>query len=350
MSVQRLTFAEHINELRRRTMWAALFVAIGAGIGYVLNDRIIWLLQQPLGERLYYTTPTGAFSFVIKVCCAFGFIVSLPVVLYQGFGFFEPMIRVKTRRLLLTYVAVSVLLACAGIAFAYFISLPAALHFLVNFGNSAGDIHAMITAEEYFNFVLAYVAGFAVLFQLPLIIIFINKIKPLQPKRLMGGTRYVILGSFAVSAIITPTPDPINQALMAGPIILLYFMSVLAVAVTNFATNRHKQYEVLVPETPIYGVETLLREDTKKITLAPTKTYTNTGTAALATFDKAKDPLLTRTDSAHRHRFVNDIITAPSPKQANSIPANNARAMQNDTIKPQTIGRKSHLIVRVGVI
>lgn len=257
---QKLTFAEHIYELRRRLMWSLLFVAIGAALGYVLHDRIVWLLQQPLGEQLYYTTPTGAFSFIIKVCCVFGFIVSLPVVIYQAFGFFEPLVPAKTRRSLLWYVFVSVLLACAGIAFAYFVSLPAALHFLVNFGDSAGDIQALITAEEYFNFVLAYIAGFAALFQLPLVITFINKVTPLKPSQLLGGTRYVILGSFVVSAIITPTPDPMNQALMAGPIILLYFATVVVIAAMNVA-KRHRKRPVSVHDMVMEGIEELLHEE-----------------------------------------------------------------------------------------
>lgn len=244
---QKLTFAQHINELRSRLMWSLLFVAIGGGLGYALHGAILNVLQQPLNERLYYTAPTGAFSFIIKVCVAFGFTVALPVIVYQAFAFFGPLLPKKTKRSIVSYVAVSVALAAAGVAFAYFISLPAALHFLVNFGGSSGNIQAIITADEYFNFVLAYIAGFAALFQLPLIIAFINKMTPLKPSQLMGGTRYVILGSFVVAAIITPTPDPLNQALMAGPVILLYFLSVLIVAAVNKASRRHRGDKLPAP-------------------------------------------------------------------------------------------------------
>ncbi|HTE57261.1 MAG TPA: twin-arginine translocase subunit TatC [Verrucomicrobiae bacterium] len=258
MAETHLTFADHIHELRKRLMWSLLFVAIGAGVGYVLHDTILSILQQPLNEKLYYTTPTGAFSFIIKICCVFGFVVALPVVVYQAFAFFEPLVSLKTRRSLVGHVLLSVLLAATGITFAYFISLPAALHFLVNFGSDGGNIQALITANEYFNFVLAYIAGFAVLFQLPLIISFINRAKPLKPSQLIGGTRYVILGSFIISAVITPTPDPLNQALMAGPIIILYFVSVLVVAVTNGI--RRRRYRPAVPDMPTAGIEALLSD------------------------------------------------------------------------------------------
>lgn len=241
------TFAEHIGELRRRLMWSLLFVGIGAGIGYVLHDRLLVLLQQPLNQTLYYTNPTGAFSFIIKVCTVFGLVVALPVMTYNGFAFFGPLIQARTKRIFLSYVFISVLLALLGIAFAYFISLPAALHFLVNFGGE--DIKSLITANEYFNFVLAYLAGFALLFQLPLILSFINRLTPLTPSKLVGGTRYVILGSFIVAAIITPTPDPLNQLLMAGPVILLYFLSASFIAIKNRSLRHEAKEERPVTET-----------------------------------------------------------------------------------------------------
>lgn len=262
-----LTFADHIHELRKRLMWSLLFVAIGAGVGYALHDAILSILQQPLNEKLYYTTPTGAFSFIIKICCVFGFIVALPVLVYHAFAFFEPLVSLKTRRSFVGHVFLSVLLAVAGITFAYFISLPAALHFLVNFGSDGGNIQALITANEYFNFVLAYIAGFAALFQLPLIISFINRVKPLKPSQLIGGTRYVILGSFIISAVITPTPDPLNQALMAGPIIALYFVSVLVVAVAN--SIRRRRYKPIVPDMPTAGIEALLSDTSPEPVASP---------------------------------------------------------------------------------
>lgn len=247
MAEQRtLTFAEHIQELRKRLMWSLLFVAIGAGIGYALHNSLLEILQQPLHEKLYYTTPTGAFSFIMKICAVFGLIVALPAVLYHSFAFFEPLIKSRTRKAIAGYVFVSVLMAGLGITFAYFVSLPAALNFLVNFG-SEGGIESLITANEYFNFVLAYIAGFALLFQLPLIITFINRITPLTPSKLIGGTRYVVLGSFLISAIITPTPDPFNQALMAVPVILLYFLSALLVIVTNSRRNRKARKQAPIP-------------------------------------------------------------------------------------------------------
>lgn len=236
-------FAEHISELRKRFMWVLLFVLIGGGIGYALNDTLMRILQNPLHDSLYYNTPGGAFSFIMKLCVVFGILVALPALSYHIFAFFGPIIPTKTKRASVLYISMSVILAVLGVAFAYFVSLPASLHFLTTFGNS-GDIHALITANEYFNFVLTYVAGFAILFQVPLIITFTNRITPLPPKKLLGATRYVIVASFIVAAIITPTPDPMNQAIMAVPIIALYLLSVCLVAVHPKRLRHNKAQRV----------------------------------------------------------------------------------------------------------
>jgi sec-independent protein translocase protein TatC len=143
--------------------------------------------------------------------------------MYQIGKFISPsFVRYKGR--ILRLLLFSVILASLGVLFAYYVSLPAALHFLANVDTQ--DLQSIITVNEYLNFVIGYVAGFALLFQLPLLMLFINRIKPLRPGRLMRIQRWVILISFIVAAFLTPTPDPINQAIMAFPIILLYQFSI----------------------------------------------------------------------------------------------------------------------------
>ena len=240
------TFAEHVQELRNRLFWTILFLLLGAVAGYFIHDTLILWLQRPLNESLYYTTPGGAFSFIIKVCTVFGFVMALPIFIYQIFAFFGPLIKLKTKRSFIIYIVSSFLLAISGLLFAYFISLPAALHFLVNFGTDS-NIKSLITANEYFNFVLTYIAGFAALFQVPLIVLLIDKVKPVPPAKLLKSLRYVVLLSFIIAAVITPTPDPVNQALMAGPIILLYLLSVGLVALRALARRRKVAKPIPIP-------------------------------------------------------------------------------------------------------
>lgn len=228
---KKLTMAEHIQEFRGRLLKSLIFLFLGGALGYVYHEQIIAILVKPLGQQLYYTSPAGGFEFLIKTCIFFGFMLALPFLVYNLLKFVAPAIPNHIRYRMSSILIISSLLAITGAMFAYFVSLPAALHFLNNF--STGAVTSLITANEYFNFVMIYIAGFAALFQMPLIIYFINKVTPLTPGKLMKKQRVVILASFVVAAILTPTPDPINQVLMAAPIIALYQTSIGVVWQTN---------------------------------------------------------------------------------------------------------------------
>ena len=227
------SFIEHVNELRLRFAWLT-FAVVGASIlAYLFHPMLTAIIQRPFGQPLYFTSPVGGLNFLIKLSITFGLIVALPVILFQIAKFFAPILERAHKRSLAKYVVWSIFLAYGGVVFAYFISLPSALHFLTSF--STENITALITANEYYDFVLAYLLGFALLFQIPLIVLFVNKIKPLTPGGMMGAQRYIVLASFVVAAILTPTPDPINQTIMALPAILLYQVSVFLVWRVNVA-------------------------------------------------------------------------------------------------------------------
>ncbi len=243
-------FIEHVHELRQRLFYSIAAIMAGGCLGFAVSDRLIDILRQPLHQTLFYTTPTGAFSFVIKMSLSFGVVLALPIILYQIIQFLSPLMHAVTKRYIAMVMFFSIALAAVGIIGAYYISLPSALKFLTTFHSS--DIKSLITANEYFNFVLAYLAGSALLFQLPLIMLVINKIKPLKPKKLMSLERYVIVGSFILGAILTPTPDPVNQALMSVPIIITYQIGVFLVWITNRKRNRAAAFSVqpLIPTMP----------------------------------------------------------------------------------------------------
>lgn len=236
---EKLTIAEHISEFRKRLLWSILALLSGGALGYAYHNEIVSLLVKPLNQQLYYTSPTGGFDFLIKTCLFFGFLLTVPIVVYNLLKFIAPAIpshiTYKTSKILV----VSSCLAVAGVAFAYYVSLPAALHFLNNF--STGSVTSLISANEYFTFVMIYMAGFAALFQMPLILAFINKVTPLTPHLMMQKQRFVILGSFIVAAILTPTPDPVNQTLMAVPIIMLYQSSIGVVWHANKRTRKKRK-------------------------------------------------------------------------------------------------------------
>jgi len=214
-----------------RLTWSILLLVIGSVVGYSLRDSILNLLLSPLNQPLYYTSPAGGFSFTFSLSLFFGFVVFLPFFIFQILAFVAPAIPFKARFSALKILLSSCLLMVLGILFAYFLSLPAALNFLNKFGS--GEVRSLISTNEYFSFVARYLIGFGILFQLPLIMLFINKIHRLVFKKLLGFGRWVILISFVIAAILTPTPDIVNQTIMAVPVIVLYLVSVLIILAVN---------------------------------------------------------------------------------------------------------------------
>jgi len=231
VKASKVPFFTHVAELRSGLYSYLLLLIISSIVGYLLQDKILKILLTPLNQPLYYTSPAGGFNFTIKLAIFFGFVVSLPFLVFQVLRFVEPAIPSEARFSVMSLLVSTSVLMLLGILFAYFVSLPAALHFLSKF--SSGEVKSLISTSEYFSFVTRYLVGFGLLFQLPLIMIFINKIIRLKFSQLIGLERWVILVAFIVAAILTPTPDFLNQTIMAVPIILLYQLSVLIVWFAN---------------------------------------------------------------------------------------------------------------------
>lgn len=222
------TFMDHVQELKGRLFWVAVFFVLAAGATYPFTQKIVNFLVHPLGkQQLYYMSPAGGLSFMIKVCMYAGFIAVLPVLTYHLYKFISPVMKKHSARMVLGYTFASTILALCGIAFAYFVSLPAALHFLTNIG--LNQVTAMLTIDAYMSFIIAYLLAGALLFQLPLIMIIINNVKPLSPKKLMNYQRHIIVGSFILAALISPTPDAVNQAILAAPMIIMYQIGIVII-------------------------------------------------------------------------------------------------------------------------
>lgn len=234
------TFRDHLSELRRRLLYCLIFLAAGMVVGWVFNESLIKVIQHPLGQKLYYNDPVGGLNFVMSVSLFVGILAAVPVFMHQLMHFIRPASVKISAWLIIRYVIISTILAICGVSFAYFLSLPAALHFLMQIGPSS--VSALISADKYFNFVMTYLASFALIFQLPLILLFINRITPMSGGKLLKLERPVIIISFIAAAILTPTPDLVNQLVMALPIIVLYQVAALCV----MAQNKFKKSKTAV--------------------------------------------------------------------------------------------------------
>lgn len=227
----RQAFGEHLQELRVRAMVCLTALVAGSTIGYLLHPNILSFLIAPLNQPVFYTSPAGGFDFILKISLFFGFVITLPVLVYNLLRFIAPALPHQSTRLLVTVFLASCGLMSAGMSFAYFVSLPAALYFLEAF--TTDTIQALISTDEYFSFVARYLLGFGLLFQLPLIMLTINSVQPISFKTLMRYQKWVLLGSFLAAAFLTPTPDMFNQLLMAVPLLGLYQVTVGLIVIVN---------------------------------------------------------------------------------------------------------------------
>jgi sec-independent protein translocase protein TatC len=237
---QKLPFIEHLYELRKRLFYVAVSVGVFSLGAYCIERTVIaWLLKPAGGQHFIYTSPIGGLDFLFRVCLYIGIAVSIPVIVYQFLRYIEPLLRHSSMRFITLGSLASGVLALAGITFGYSVGLPAALHFLLH-QFVTKQIQPLITIQSYMAFVTVYMFGSALLFQIPLILIFINRIKPLNPKKLisMKYQRWVILGSFVGGGIMNPNPNLLDQVVVVGPLIVMYEVGV---AIIWFGQRRHRK-------------------------------------------------------------------------------------------------------------
>jgi len=226
-----LTVLEHIEELRFRLFISAASVVIGLGVSVFFGNDIIDFLKKPAEARsenfeLQFIEPFELFVTYFRVSLLGGLILGMPMIVYQGLRFVSPGLSANERRWLYATVAGTFVLFLGGVAFAYYIALPPALGFLLDFGG--GDIaRPDIRVGSYVDFVTRLLFWTGVSFQTPLIVMYLARFGIVSARQLLRWWRFAIVGAFVVAAIVTPTIDPVTQSLVAGPIIVLYFLGII---------------------------------------------------------------------------------------------------------------------------
>ncbi|HUS25838.1 MAG TPA: twin-arginine translocase subunit TatC [Nevskiaceae bacterium] len=243
---RKLPFIEHIHELRKRLFYIAVSIGVFSAAAYGVEHYIVKALLKPAeGQEFIYTSPGGGIDFLFRVCLYTGIAASVPVIVFQLLRYLEPLVRKDLVHFAARGSIISGILALAGMAFGYFIGLPAALHFLLH-QFKTDQIEPLLTIQSYMSFVLLYMLGSAMLFQLPLILVFINRIKPLKPQKLLKYERWIILGAFVGGGILNPTPSIIDQLMLAGPIIVMYQVGVLLIWLINRRHRRPRKVSTLL--------------------------------------------------------------------------------------------------------
>ncbi|HJT16280.1 MAG TPA: twin-arginine translocase subunit TatC [Thermoanaerobaculia bacterium] len=225
----KMSFLEHLEELRKRLLISivAIFAAF-IGCWYVADKIFAWLAQPlskylPAGEKLVYTRLTEPFMLYMKVAFYAAIFVAAPVILWQLWLFISPGLYKRERRYAAPFIIIASLFFILGGYFGWRVLLPGMCQFFLSTGT---QFRQMIKADEFLSFASTVVLAAGLVFETPILILFLAKLGIVTPQFLLKGWKWAIVGAFIISAIVTPSPDPVNQTALAAPIIGLYFIGV----------------------------------------------------------------------------------------------------------------------------
>jgi len=222
---KRLTITKHLEELRKRLLWSVIAVAVGIIASFPLAPYIFDILKSRAKDvNLIYTHVTEMLGIYIKVALYCGIALALPFLIYQLVAFLSPALRDREKKYIYFSLPLVFILFAAGVCFAYFIFLPPALKFLLTFGSDIAQ--PMISVDNYITIVVKLLFSVGLVFEIPLVITLLAKLGVVSPQKLAKGRKWAVLAAFVLAAIITPTVDPVNQTLIAAPIIVLYELSI----------------------------------------------------------------------------------------------------------------------------
>jgi len=230
--MERQSLRVHLTELRRRLTWSAVVVFLATVLAFIFHQQILQILMAPAGNftelpqnKPVYTELTEFIGIAMKASLFVGIFGSLPFLLWQMVMFSAPGLNSTEKRYLYSLMPITILVFLAGSAFGYFMLFPPAVKFLLTFGSNVAT--PMIRIGNYINLMLSLLFWMGIVFELPIILFFLSRIGVVSPEFLARNRRWAIVIAFVLGAIITPTLDPINQAFVAGPIIVLYEVGVL---------------------------------------------------------------------------------------------------------------------------
>jgi len=235
---EKLTVSGHLGELRRRLTYCVIGVVITTGFSFFFVRDIFEFLKSraPEDVNIVYIGVTEMLGTYIKLAIYCGVTMALPFLLYQVMVFVAPGLTRSERKNVTMLLVGVVLFSICGAVFTYFILLPPALGFLLNFSTDIAE--PMISIGSYISVVTRLIFWVGMVFNLPILMYFLSRIGILDPSWLARNWKWSFLVAFALGAVITPTMDPINQTLVAAPIVVLYFAGI---ALAQFARRGKKK-------------------------------------------------------------------------------------------------------------
>src|SRR3954471_20944816 len=247
----RLTLVEHLDELRTRIVISIVTFSVAFGLCFWQNSRLLDIANAPLpGDRTPITFGVAEpFTTTVTITAYAALVISLPVILYQAYAFVLPALTTREKRVIVPFLLGVPVLFVAGVVFGYFVVLPAATKFLLNFNDTQFNIQ--VRARDYYSFFTLTLGVMGLIFQLPVGILAVTRLGIVTPEQLSANRRYAYL-VLAVIAMLLPGTDPVSMLIELVPLLVLYEVSVLVARAIGRPPEKADS-EIAVSEPPPSG-------------------------------------------------------------------------------------------------
>jgi sec-independent protein translocase protein TatC len=248
----RLTLVEHLDELRTRILISIAAFSVAFALCFWQNSTLLDIANAPLpGERNPITFGIAEpFTTTVTISAYAAIVISLPVILYQAYAFILPALTRRERRYIVPFLILAPGLFIAGVVFGYFVVLPAATKFLLNFNDSQFNIQ--VRARDYYSFFTLTLGVMGLIFELPIAILAVTRLGIVTPEQLTKNRRYAYV-ILAVIAMLLPGTDPVSMLLELVPLLLLYEGSVLLARLLGSPPDESRERDITVSEPPPSG-------------------------------------------------------------------------------------------------
>ena len=240
-SPDEMTFLEHLEDLRKRLFYSFIGILVATFVAWFFHEKIYEILSRPVtqylpeGGKLAFTTLTAPFMVYIKVSFLAAIFVASPFIFLQFWYFVAPGLYRKEKKYVVPFVLFTSGFFILGALFGYFIAFPFACGFFLRMGK---EFQPVITVDQFFSLALRILLGISLVFELPTLVFFLSRMGIITSRWMIKNFKYAVLVIFIVAAIITPSPDVINQSILAVPMLILYVLSILIAFI--FGKKREK--------------------------------------------------------------------------------------------------------------
>jgi sec-independent protein translocase protein TatC len=246
MTDQKMPLTAHLEELRRRLIVSFIALAVGFVGSYLFKERLFFFLARPLephlpeGSSLQYIGVHEAFLTYLKVSLFSGLILAMPVIFYQLWRFVAPGLYEREKRYAIPFVILSMIFFLGGASFCYFIVFPFVFKFFMSFSDDS--LRAMPTIRQFLSFATRLLIAFGLVFEMPIFFFFLGRIGLVSYKGLARQRRMAVVLVFLGAALLTP-PDVVSQLMLAGPLLILFELSIQIVRITGKRPSEESEQE-----------------------------------------------------------------------------------------------------------